>query len=123
MPARMNIGQYVKTLGGKTESQMGEIMDGTAFENIGPEAIGEILNKLGFQSSGRETLYNGITGERLAADLFIGVVYYQKLHHMVSDKMHARAQGQVQMLTRQPKEGRARAGGLRSGEMKRDCRS
>ena len=121
IPSRMTIGQFVETLGGKAASQVGEIMDGTAFENIGPEAIGEILAKLGFQNSGRETLYNGITGEKLAADLFIGVVYYQKLHHMVSDKMHARARGQVQMLTRQPTEGRARGGGLRFGEMERDC--
>src|SRR5437016_3366790 len=121
IPSRMTIGQFVETLGGKAASQMGEIMDGTAFENIGPEAIGEILTKLGFESSGREALYNGMTGEKLAADLFIGVVYYQKLHHMVSDKMHARARGQVQMLTRQPTEGRARGGGLRFGEMERDC--
>ena len=121
IPSRMTIGQFVETLGGKTASQMGEIIDGTAFENIGPDSIGELLAKLGFQKSGRETLYNGITGEKLAADLFIGVVYYQKLHHMVSDKMHARARGQVQMLTRQPTEGRARGGGLRFGEMERDC--
>src|SRR2546429_1098815 len=121
IPSRMTIGQFVETLGGKAASQMVEIVDGTAFENIGPEAIGDILTKLGFQSSGREALYNGITGEKLAADLFIGVVYYQKLHHMVSDKMHARARGQVQMLTRQPTEGRARGGGLRFGEMERDC--
>ncbi len=121
IPSRMTIGQFVETLGGKAASQMGEIMDGTAFENIGPDAIGDILSKLGLERSGRETLYNGITGEKLAADLFIGVVYYQKLHHMVSDKMHARARGQVQMLTRQPTEGRARGGGLRFGEMERDC--
>lgn len=121
IPSRMTIGQFVETLAGKTASQIGEIADGTAFENTGPTALGETLSKLGFQKSGRETLYNGITGEKLAADLFIGVVYYQKLHHMVSDKMHARARGQVQMLTRQPTEGRARGGGLRFGEMERDC--
>jgi len=121
IPSRMTIGQFVETLGGKLASQMGEVMDGTAFENIGPQAIGDMLTKLGFAKSGREALYNGITGERLAADLFIGVVYYQKLHHMVADKMHARARGQVQMLTRQPTEGRARGGGLRFGEMERDC--
>lgn len=121
IPSRMTIGQFVETLGGKVASQVGELMDGTSFENIGPHAISEILGKLGFQKSGRETLYNGITGEKLAADLFIGVVYYQKLHHMVADKMHARARGQVQMLTRQPTEGRARGGGLRFGEMERDC--
>jgi DNA-directed RNA polymerase subunit B len=121
IPSRMTIGQFVETLGGKLASQMGEIMDGTAFENIGPQAIGDMLSKLGFQKSGREPLYNGITGKKLSADLFIGVVYYQKLHHMVSDKMHARARGQVQMLTRQPTEGRARGGGLRFGEMERDC--
>ncbi len=121
IPSRMTIGQFVETLAGKAASQIGEIADGTAFENMGPSAIGDALSKLGFEKSGRERLYNGITGEKLAADLFIGVVYYQKLHHMVSDKMHARARGQVQMLTRQPTEGRARGGGLRFGEMERDC--
>ncbi len=121
IPSRMTIGQFVETLAGKTASQIGEIADGTAFENLGPNGIGDQLQKLGFNRSGREALYNGITGEKLAADLFIGVVYYQKLHHMVSDKMHARARGQVQMLTRQPTEGRARGGGLRFGEMERDC--
>ncbi|MCS6768906.1 MAG: DNA-directed RNA polymerase subunit B [Candidatus Caldarchaeum sp.] len=120
-PSRMTIGQLIESLAGKLGSLKAELVDGTPF--IG-KSLGELraeLEKLGFKSSGREMLYNGVTGEALEAEVFVGVVYYQRLHHLVRDKMHARSRGQVQMLTRQPTEGRSRGGGLKFGEMERDC--
>jgi DNA-directed RNA polymerase subunit B len=121
IPSRMTIGQFIEGIAGKAAALEGEIIDGTPFSNQGRSVIGAFLEQHGYHFGGREVMYNGVTGEKLEADIFMGVVYYQKLHHMVADKMHARARGQVQMLTRQPTEGRARGGGLRFGEMERDC--
>ena len=123
-PTRMTINYLLEMLLGKVGALTGRRQDSTAFtpESDDPvDGITQSLGDLGFDRMGNETLYNGMTGEPLQAQIFTGVCYYQRLKHLVSDKMHARATGNVTMLTRQPLEGRSRDGGLRCGEMERDC--
>ena len=122
LPSRMTIGQLLETLVGKACSLYGSFGDCTAFVNEGPkhEVFGKLLTNNGYHSTGNEIMYNGMTGEQIEAEIYMGPTYYMRLKHMVKDKVNYRAQGPRTTLTRQPVQGRANDGGLRIGEMERD---
>lgn len=120
IPSRMTIGQLIECLLGKVSAITGSEGDATPFDSS-VRRFSTKLHELGYQHRGNEVMYNGHTGKPLDAQIFIGPTYYQRLKHMVDDKIHSRSRGPVQGLTRQPLEGRARGGGLRFGEMERDC--
>ncbi|MHA2082160.1 MAG: DNA-directed RNA polymerase subunit beta [Candidatus Thorarchaeota archaeon] len=121
IPSRMTIAQLKETLLGKVLLDLGLFGDGTSFGDLDIETISKELLNVGYESHGNELLYNGLTGEQIETSVFMGPAFYQRLKHMVSDKQHSRATGPNTALTRQPAEGRARDGGLRFGEMERDC--
>jgi DNA-directed RNA polymerase II subunit RPB2 len=120
IPSRMTVGQLIESISSKIGAVEGKFMDGTPFNNYNVRDLPNILKKLGYSPYGTETMYCGITGKKIEAEIFIGPTYYMRLKHMVLDKVHARSRGPRQALTRQPLEGRSKGGGLRIGEMEKD---
>jgi len=120
IPSRMTISHLIELISGKTGALSGRHVDGTTFKSEHEQDIRKELHSLGFRENGTETVYDGITGRQLQAKIFIGNMYYLKLKHMVTNKLHSRGRGPIQLLTRQPTEGRAKEGGLRLGEMEKD---
>uniref|UniRef100_A0A7S3JNU3 DNA-directed RNA polymerase subunit beta n=1 Tax=Aureoumbra lagunensis TaxID=44058 RepID=A0A7S3JNU3_9STRA len=121
IPSRMTVGHLVECLQSKVGALIGKEGDATPFTDVSVDQIASVLQDLGYHRHGNDTMYSGHTGMKLRAKVFLGPTFYQRLKHLVDDKIHARSRGPVVMLTRQPMEGRARDGGLRMGEMERDC--
>jgi len=121
LPSRMTVGYLLELLAGKVGCLKGDVIDGTSFSGSSKMELEETLEKLGFRFDGKETMYNGVTGKKMASKIFVGNLYYLKLKYMVGNKMHGRASGKVALLTRQPIEGRARGGALRLGEMEQQA--
>lgn len=117
----MTIGQLIETLVGKLAALEGQEIDGSPFSEINIDQLKQRLKSFGFKEDGTEIFYNGMTGRKMKLDIYMGPNFYQRLKHMVGDKIHSRSRGPQTVLTRQPPEGRARDGGLRFGEMERDA--
>jgi DNA-directed RNA polymerase II subunit RPB2 len=121
VPSRMTIAQLMETMHGKICAEKGTLGDGTPYSHLKIGTLKEHLLALGMHPYGNEIMYNGQTGEMMESEIFVGPTFYQRLKHMVVDKKHSRSRGPIVSLTRQPCEGRSRDGGLRVGEMERDC--
>ena len=121
IPSRMTIAQLFENILGKVCCETGNIGDGTAFNELDFKSLEEALKHYNFDKHGNDVLYNGFTGEQLHTEIFMGTTYYQRLKHMSCEKIHSRSTGPIVSMTRQPSEGRSSYGGLRFGEMERDC--
>ena len=121
IPSRMTVSHLLEVISGKVAALSGEYIDGTTFDSMPEKQLRKMLRSLGFRENGTEMFYSGVTGKPMFAKIYCGNMYYFKLKHMVSNKLHSRATGKIQLLTRQPIEGRAMGGGLRLGEMEKDC--
>lgn len=124
-PSRMTIAMMIETMAGKCAAEQGKVYDATPFkfgeDNMAVHYFSKQLEECGYDFYGTEKLYSGTDGRELKADIFFGVVHYQRLRHMVSDKWQVRSTGPVDVLTHQPIKGRKRGGGVRFGEMERDA--
>jgi len=120
IPSRMTVGHLIECITGKVACNVGAIGDATSFSGLKVQDIGSALEAQGYEDYGDEILYSRIDGSQMKTKIFVGPTFYQRLKHMVEDKVHSRSTGPVVMLTRQCSEGRARDGGLRIGEMERD---
>jgi len=120
IPSRMTVGHLLETIGGKVSSLTGEIIDGTPF-NIDKDNLLQTLKEFGFREDGKETFYDGVTGEKMEMPIFVGPVSFKRLYHVVTNKIQSRDTGSIQLLTRQPTEGKEKGGGLRFGEMEGDA--